>query len=263
MIKRKKELTMTILVFLLFVILSSNLLAYPTGITGRTRKTTTTGCGGGCHSNNTSITCVITGPDTVTKGQSATFTIAITRTGSNAGAGCNIAVRLGTLVPGTGMQLMNGELTHTSAWTLSGGTVSRTFTYTAPAAAGTDTIWSNGAVGYSNGFNWGAEKRIIVRNPTAIVKLSEGVPVNFSLEQNYPNPFNPTTKIKFNVPEYAYTTLSISDITGKIVTNAVNENLTPGIYEYEFSASALSSGIYFYTLKSKDINITKKMIVSK
>ncbi|HQY53549.1 MAG TPA: T9SS type A sorting domain-containing protein, partial [Ignavibacteria bacterium] len=41
------------------------------------------------------------------------------------------------------------------------------------------------------------------------------------------------------------------------------ENLTVGTYEYKFNAASLSSGIYFYTLKSDNITETKKMLLVK
>lgn len=261
--KRKKGKAIPLLIFVLLMALTSSVFSYPTGITGVTKKTSTTGCY--CHTNNTNITGLITGPDTVNPGQAVTYTITVTRSGSSAKSGCDIAVRLGSLsiISGQQMQLLNSELTHTTGWTLTSGTVSKTFTYTAPAAAGTDTIWSNVVAGYSNGFNWSPEKRIIIRNPSAIIKLSEEVPSIFSLGQNYPNPFNPTTKIKFTIPENSNVTLNIHDVTGKIIATPLSGNLSPGIYEYEFNATSLSSGIYFYTLKSKNFQITKKMIISK
>jgi uncharacterized delta-60 repeat protein len=95
--------------------------------------------------------------------------------------------------------------------------------------------------------------------------------ITFSLEQNYPNPFNPTTTIKYSVPsgiangvkQSQIVTLIIYDILGNEVITLVNEAMTAGNYAVEFSAEGLTSGIYFYTLKSGNLTQTKKLILLK
>lgn len=104
-------------------------------------------------------------------------------------------------------------------------------------------------------------------NPThyiiGIKKISSEVPAQYKLSQNFPNPFNPTTKINFSVPNSGFVTLKVYDITGKLVANLVNEKLSVGTYEYEFNASNLTSGIYFYTLSSTNYREAKKMMLVK
>ncbi len=100
-------------------------------------------------------------------------------------------------------------------------------------------------------------------NTIGIKQISTNVPGEYKLEQNYPNPFNPTTKINFAVTKPGFVSLKIYDITGKEVANLVNEKLESGSFSYEFSASNLSSGIYFYTLKTGDFISTKKMVLIK
>lgn len=85
----------------------------------------------------------------------------------------------------------------------------------------------------------------------------------YSLGQNYPNPFNPTTKIEFNIPKADYVRLKVYDITGREAAEIVNKNLPAGKYEYQFDGSKLSSGVYFYTLKTEHFASTKKMILIK
>ncbi len=99
----------------------------------------------------------------------------------------------------------------------------------------------------------------------------------YSLEQNYPNPFNPVTKIRYSI---ASTPLSLGDlpagkaggqgvrlivydVLGNEVATLVNEEKPAGVYEVEFNASQLSSGVYFYKLTSGSFNQSKKMIVLK
>jgi len=86
---------------------------------------------------------------------------------------------------------------------------------------------------------------------------------SFDLEQNYPNPFNPSTTIKFSIPEAGIITLRVFNLLGEEVATLLNGERTAGVYEATFDASRLSSGIYFYTLESKNFKSTKKMALLK
>jgi hypothetical protein len=103
-----------------------------------------------------------------------------------------------------------------------------------------------------------------VEIPIGVNNISEEVPASYSLSQNYPNPFNPSTTIKFGIPKTSNVTLEVFDVTGRLVTTLVNnEVLTPGIKSVDFYARELASGVYFYTLKAGDFYTTKKMILVK
>ena len=96
---------------------------------------------------------------------------------------------------------------------------------------------------------------------------SENLPVeNFQLYQNYPNPFNPSTKISWQSPVGSWQTLKIYDVLGNELTTIVDEYKPAGKYEIEFNSHSdvgrnLTSGIYFYQLKTKSFVETKKMIL--
>jgi photosystem II stability/assembly factor-like uncharacterized protein len=93
--------------------------------------------------------------------------------------------------------------------------------------------------------------------------LSTEMPSGYSLEQNYPNPFNPITNIKFNISKSDFVSLKVYDLLGKEISSLVNESLKPGTYQVQFDAKNLSSGIYFYCLKTKSFTETKRMILLK
>ena len=57
--------------------------------------------------------------------------------------------------------------------------------------------------------------------------------------------------------------LVVYDILGKEVSVLVNENQKPGNYEVTFEAKDLSSGIYFYTIKSGMNMLVGKMNLIK
>ncbi len=91
-------------------------------------------------------------------------------------------------------------------------------------------------------------------------------PVSFGLKQNHPNPFNPSTVISFTVPEVADITLSVYDISGKLVAELISSKLyEPGFYNVNFNAASygLSSGIYFYRMQAGGYVETKRMAMVK
>ena len=96
-----------------------------------------------------------------------------------------------------------------------------------------------------------------------INNLSSEVPLQYSLSQNYPNPFNPATVISFQLPAAGFVKLKVFDLLGREVANLVNENLSAGSYKFDFNASALPSGIYFYKLETENFSETRKMVLVK
>ncbi len=87
--------------------------------------------------------------------------------------------------------------------------------------------------------------------------------IDFSLEQNYPNPFNPSTLIRFNLPVSSTVKLVITDILGNEVKTLVDGFVPAGKHTTLFKGEGLSSGIYFYTLITDDVKVSKKMALLK
>ncbi len=97
---------------------------------------------------------------------------------------------------------------------------------------------------------------------TGVNQISE-LATTYSLKQNYPNPFNPSTKINYAIAKSGFVSLKVFDITGKMVADLVNNNQTTGVYEVNFNASVLASGVYYYRIESQDFVETKKMLLIK
>ena len=57
--------------------------------------------------------------------------------------------------------------------------------------------------------------------------------------------------------------LTVYDVLGREIVTLVNEQQQPGSYEVKWDATNVTSGIYFYQLKTKDYVDTKKMILIK
>ena len=93
--------------------------------------------------------------------------------------------------------------------------------------------------------------------------VSEEIPDKFNMKQNYPNPFNPITNIEYELPISGRVELKIFDIAGRLVHTLVDEFKTAGSHLVSFNASDLSSGVYFYTLKTAGYTRTLRMVVLK
>jgi hypothetical protein len=81
--------------------------------------------------------------------------------------------------------------------------------------------------------------------------------------QNFPNPFNPVTKIYYELPKTSSVELNVYDVLGNRIETLVNRENTAGSHEIEFTATGLTSGIYFYRLKAGNFVDIKKMILIK
>jgi hypothetical protein len=90
---------------------------------------------------------------------------------------------------------------------------------------------------------------------------SRGALSQFELYQNVPNPFDKTTVIGFRLPEASAATLSIYDVSGKVVKEMKGE-FTKGYHEIVIEKSALpSQGVYYYRLETPANTATMKMML--
>lgn len=83
---------------------------------------------------------------------------------------------------------------------------------------------------------------------------------NLDLFQNQPNPFYEFTTISFRMPETGEATISIFDVTGRMVKE-IRQDFTTGFNEVTISKSDLrTGGVYYYQLKTSKGSMTKKMV---
>lgn len=98
---------------------------------------------------------------------------------------------------------------------------------------------------------------------SASVQVDGSLPTDFSLKQNYPNPFNPSTRIGFTLPAESNVKISVFNLIGQKVAEAVNSRFTAGSHSIEFNAANLSSGIYIYKIEAGAFTAVKKMQLMK
>jgi subtilisin family serine protease len=90
------------------------------------------------------------------------------------------------------------------------------------------------------------------------------LPKEFALSQNFPNPFNPSTEIRFDLPVQTFVSLQVFNVLGQRVKTLVGGEMSAGYKSVAWngvdeSGAEVSSGIYFYILKTGGKTFTKKM----
>lgn len=91
--------------------------------------------------------------------------------------------------------------------------------------------------------------------------------IYFKLNQNYPNPFNPITYISFSLPCEEMVRLDIYNLLGERIQTLADQHLPRGKYTLTWdgkndSGVPLSSGVYFYRLKtSRNVEIKKMHLI--
>ncbi|WP_421947073.1 T9SS type A sorting domain-containing protein [Phaeodactylibacter xiamenensis] len=83
----------------------------------------------------------------------------------------------------------------------------------------------------------------------------------FELYQNQPNPFKGETVIGFNLPEAAQVTITISDVTGKVL-KLYRQDGSKGYNHITVKSSELAAtGVVQYTVSTGTHSATKHMII--
>jgi plastocyanin len=103
-------------------------------------------------------------------------------------------------------------------------------------------------------FAEGMKGRIFVTNPNGINALIN-TPANLEI---FPNPVSTNATIKTSLPSGKENQIRIFDLTGKCLYQ--KDNVSSIQY---LDLSGFSSGIYFVAIKSDDVYLERKLIVSK
>lgn len=98
--------------------------------------------------------------------------------------------------------------------------------------------------------------------------IEKEIPKTYELFPNYPNPFNMATEIKFQLPETSDITLSIFNTLGQEIKTLLAEKHPAGVYTVNWdgrnqNGEFVSSGIYFYRLKTNNFIAIRKMVIIK
>ena len=91
------------------------------------------------------------------------------------------------------------------------------------------------------------------------LRLSSG-DAAFSLEQNIPNPFRNQTVISYVLPESSPATLTLTDVTGKVL-DVMSLEGEKGLNEVTVDSQSLPIGVVYYRLEAGSMSQTKHMVI--
>jgi len=77
------------------------------------------------------------------------------------------------------------------------------------------------------------------------VAAEDALPGEFNIS-NYPNPFTAYTTMRIEILQPGQVSVSVYDMTGRLVETLVDEYLSEGVHEFRFEADNLASGTYIY-----------------
>lgn len=130
------------------------------GRSGRSGRTAGNDCTD-CHTNAATLPTVTpAGPTSVMGGSTNRYSVTVSG-GPGVEAGLDVAASGGTLAATmTGTKLLSGEIVQSTPTPMTGGSVTYSFDWTAPAAAGTYTLYIAGMTTNNNGSDTGDATRL-------------------------------------------------------------------------------------------------------
>ncbi len=136
--------------------------------------------------------------------------------------------------------------------------------------SGPSLVWTNQTENgdLNDALNWAASFSLhgspgTTDLTTSISENNNSLAIRYNLQQNYPNPFNPLTRIKFSIPKAEHVKIDVFNTLGQRVITLLDKALDRGLYDIEFDARNLASGIYYYKIEAGNFQNVKKMILLK
>lgn len=129
--------------------------------------------------------------------------------------------------------------------------------WTILASDGQDTTYASGGPRY-----------LFIDASTVDVADEHTMPLAYHLDQNYPNPFNPTTTIEYSIPKAGQVRIAVFDILGNRIKTLVNSRQQAGRYTVSWNGvndegREVSTGIYFYRIRTRNYTSIRKMVFEK
>lgn len=198
------------------------------------------------------------------------------------GAGVNMGIKLlsAQLSSLYSFEWFDGYSADTSLWDwMNYGSLQAQ--YVSTTADGPVAITSQSPVSLANGQSVnvyyalaiGADEQTMLTNiSSAVVKYQSMITSvddkvlaanKFQLGQNQPNPFTQSTSISYQLPADGFVSLKVYNVIGNEVAELVSSNQTKGSYTVPFTATGLTTGMYYYTLRFGDKVQSNKMLLVK
>ncbi|MBI9034810.1 MAG: T9SS type A sorting domain-containing protein [Bacteroidales bacterium] len=82
-----------------------------------------------------------------------------------------------------------------------------------------------------------------------------------TVKQNFPNPSLGNTTVEVELSKAANLSIEVTNLVGQVVYAESKGNVTAGAHEFTLNTENYTTGVYFYTVKTNNSLVTKKMIV--
>jgi hypothetical protein len=123
--------------------------------------------------------------------------------------------------------------------------------------------WISPRCGWAGGYNTSATEGGIFRftgDLSAPSSTGENGPGTTSFSV-FPNPFSTTTTIEFTLPKIGYVTLSVYDLSGRLMERIVSGKFASCEHHYKWEAPSLSPGVYFMRMEQETMIQVQKVII--
>ena len=88
-------------------------------------------------------------------------------------------------------------------------------------------------------------------------------PDAIGLSNAYPNPFNPSTSFDITVGVAGNVSVMVYNVNGQVVDIIHDGSMDAGVYNMNWNASNLSSGMYFIKANNAGMNVSQKIMLIK
>jgi hypothetical protein len=105
------------------------------------------------------------------------------------------------------------------------------------------------------------QKVVVTDLPVGVAEQKLVTPTRLEAVAN-PNPFGGRTQISYSLPRTGDVSLVVYDAVGRPVQTLVSERHEAGRYTATWDAKKAAAGVYFYTLTSGKVSITRKLILA-
>ena len=100
---------------------------------------------------------------------------------------------------------------------------------------------------------------------TVVSSPTPNAPTAFALAPCRPNPFRHEARLSFDAPVAGRVTLSIYDVSGRLVSTVLDEHVEPGSYQPRWdgrdtTGRQVSPGIYFIRMTGTEVDLARKVV---
>ena len=135
---------------------------------------------------------------------------------------------------------------------------------TAVLARAVIRVTSNGVVVHASNGSFGARERALFKTAENLTELPSGVagiPDFLQSVSLAPNPTAGETRLFFSLAKGTKTSVQVLDMTGRVVAQLADQNLSAGSHALTISTAGLAGGVYHIRLATGEGVVTRRLVV--